>query len=168
MISRSAGRNGLPTFLVEVDVQNRHLQGEARALRIVGGNDAQELGAVVELDGVGLLEPRDDSELVVVEQLPEVVLQHGAADRDLHRKGERAVAVLIVHRDRADLALAERHVRGLRRLRIRRHLQRRRAKRLAQEFAQLDDLGLGHAPHLSLDSLPRGFARSAGGPQGAA
>ena len=136
--------------------RNRHLQREARPFGIVGGDDAEKLGAIVEFDRVGFLEAPGDGQFVVLEQAAKIVLQHGTADRQCHREGERAVAILVVDRDRSELAFAERHVRRLGGLRIRRDFQRRRAKGTAQKLTQFRDLGFVHVFFLAPPGAPRG------------
>src|SRR5579864_9706474 len=98
---------GALLFVVEIDVEDRYLQGEARPLGIVGGDDAEKLGTVVELDRVGLIGPPGDRQFVVLEQAAKIVLQRRTADWHFHRERERAVAVLVVDRDRSELARSE-------------------------------------------------------------
>ncbi len=105
------------------------------------------------------LEPPGDCQLVVLEQAAKIVLQNRTADRNSHCERERAVAVLVVDRDRSELALAERHVRRFGGPRIRSDLKRRRAKRTAQELPEFHDLGFVHdlspAREPRAEALPR-------------
>ena len=64
--------------------------------------------AAVEFYRIGLLDPRNDLQLVVIEQQAEVGFERGTLDRNLHLERERTVPVLVVDRDRSDLALAHR------------------------------------------------------------
>ena len=96
---------------IEIDVEDRHLQRVARRLGVVGGDDAEKLGPIVEFDRIRFLEPPGDRQFVVLEQTAKIILQHGTANRHFHRECERAVAILVVDRDRSELAFAERHIR---------------------------------------------------------
>ena len=157
---------GAPSEILKVEIEDGDLQSVGLALGIVRRNDAEEILAIVQLDGIVLLQARGDGELFGLEEAAQIFLQHFAPHGQLHLQGEGAVAILVVHDDLRDLALAKGHDGGLDILGIKADADALVVEGVTHEGLKFAKFGLVHNGPVSLMRLDRWSARKALRPQG--